>query len=148
MSDKARVAEALREFFKPLDSRTSQPPDIPPPPPMDAGIFIFLVALIFGFLIILLLIRKAKSKGAGIGAIWGLIGLIMYVALMALEVKVKILLWAVTIIALPSVIWSEIAYQLGGGGSFYYNPGIALLLSIGIGALIGYVAEKIYMKIK
>lgn len=57
-------------------------------------------------------------------------------------------LWAVKIIALPSVIWSKIAYPLGGGGSFYYNPVIVLLLSMSIGALIGYVAEKVYRKFK
>jgi hypothetical protein len=93
-----------------------------------------------------------KSRGAKLGAIWGLVGLITYVVLMGVEVKLglevkgKLLLWAVQIIALPSVIWSKIAYQLGGGGSFYYNPAIVLLSSMLIGALIGYVSEKIYGK--
>ncbi len=124
----------------------AQPPSTPPP--LTGGrILIFLAVLILGFLVILFLIWKAKSKGAILGAVWGLIGLITYVALMGLEVKGKILLWAVQIIALPSVIWSKIAYQLGGGGSVYYNPGIVLLSSVGIGAILGFVIEKVYTKI-
>lgn len=131
----------------------AQPPSTPPPP-TDGRILIFLGVLILGFLIVLFLIWKAKSKGAILRAIWGLVGLITYVALMGFEVKMglevkwKILLWAVKIIALPSVIWSKIAYQLGGGGSVYYNPSIVLLLSVGIGAILGFVIEKIYKKFK
>lgn len=125
----------------------ARPPSTPSPPPAGytEAVFAF---LILALIAVLVLIWKAKSKGAILGAVWGLVGLITYVALMALEVKGKILLWAVQIIALPSVIWSEIAYQLGGGGSVYYNPGIVLLSSVGIGAILGFMIEKVYRKFK
>jgi hypothetical protein len=123
------------------------PPAPPSPPPAGytEGVFTFLILALIAVLVV---IWKFGSRGAILGALWGMGGLITYVALVSLGVKGKILLWTVQIIALPSVIWSKIAYKLGGGGSFYDNPGIVLLMSIGIGAILGFIIEKICIKFK
>lgn len=82
------------------------------------------------------------NKGAILGAIWGLIGPILYWVL--IDLKLFGIKTALKIVALPLFIYSKIfIMQSAPGGSFYYSPIIIFPFSIVVGALIGYVAEKI-----
>ncbi len=87
------------------------------------------------------------NKGAIIGAIWGLLGPILYWVLADTDIYgIRTLL---QIIALPLFVYSKIFIpEAVPGGSFYYSPIIIFPFSIALGALIGYVAGKIYKKIK
>lgn len=148
MFDNTRLALILLTaffLFIPLvDSITSQPPFTPSPPPSPPIGFVVVILLILAS-ILLLIWKMRKSRGAVLGAMWGLVGLVIYIVLFDARI-IRGHEWIV--IALPSVIWSKIAYQLGSGGSFYYSPFIVLPVSVAIGALIGYGVEKVYQKLK
>lgn len=127
-----------------MSAGQAKPPSSPPPPP-PAGYPEAVFTLLFLALIaVLVLIWKSGSRGAILGALWGMGGLVTYVAFISLGVKGTILQLAVQIIALPSIMWSKIAYKLGGGGSAYDNPLVVLILSAVIGAVLGFVIEKGY----
>ncbi len=129
-----------------MHARQAAPPSPTPRPPPGY------VKVIFGLLFlaivaVLVFLWKAKSRGALLGAIWGLVGPISYWALAEAELYgVKTLL---LIIALPVFVYSTIFIpEAAPGGSFYYSPIIVFPFSIALGALIGYAAGKAYGKIK
>jgi hypothetical protein len=83
-----------------------------------------------------------ERKGVIIGAIWGLIGPILYGILGDLRLPgIKI---ALQMIALPLIIYSKFIPSSAPGGSFYYSPIIAFPFSIAVGAIIGFGIEKIW----
>ena len=142
-TDLTREFEGVASSTVPLEPPWSTPPSLP-------GYFhtVFLGLLLLELILLSILLWKIREKrGVFYGAVWGLIGLTVHVMLEGAKLM-RGYAWIIEIIALPSVIWSKIAYQLGGGGTFYYSPLIVLPVSVAIGAVIGYGIEKGYQKVK
>jgi len=86
-------------------------------------------------------------RGILYGMLWGFFGMVMYISVMTSGINNDAILLSVKVIALPSQIWSKVAYAFGGAGSFYYNPFVAFSATLIIGAVIGFLVEITYQKV-
>jgi hypothetical protein len=103
---------------------------------------VVVVAAPFFFLAVTwILIRKTGTRGAKIGAIWGLIS-------PGIDEISRNFLIQFTV-ALPITIYAKFLLLINApGGSFYNSPFTVFPVLMLIGAMIGLVIEKVYRKFK